>query len=64
MGVRADVAALLKTQGELETWKAYKCSLRFTAMSLERTYKSPERNGGKIDRRKFLLLTAADTLKP
>jgi len=31
------MVALLKTQGELKTWKAFKCSVRFTAMSLKRT---------------------------
>jgi hypothetical protein len=58
------MVALLKKQGELKTWKALKCSARFTAMLLERTYMSFERNCEKIDRHKFLLLVAADTLKP
>jgi hypothetical protein len=40
------------------------CSVRVIAMSLERTYKSLERNRAGIDRHKFLLLTAIDTLNP
>jgi hypothetical protein len=71
MGVRADMTVLLKTHGELKTWKALKYNAQFTAMSLEHTYKSLEhtymsieRNREKNDIYEFLLQTAADTLKP